>query len=90
MEDAIKEYLRDYPDTTMSGVYGYSSGSLNALVQPFKDGILILYVKGKGITKEIIAGMGYTIYCEPKTKAHARLYKSLGFIEEEGHLVWRK
>ena len=92
VNNMLKEYLDVYPDTDLNGAYVITFGSLNALVEPFREGVLILYVLGKGLSKEAIEYLGMdTVYCQPKTKVHERLYKRLGFKEEEGgYLVWRQ
>ena len=74
-----------------SNVYLTEYKSSQALVQPLSDTkLLILYVLGKGLTEAHIQHLGYpVVLAEPKSKAHTRLYKRLGFKQDGEYLQWK-
>lgn len=82
-------------DILAGRVFLVQDDSLTAVIQFVgRDSVHLLAIVGHGCTTEKLRALcalteRSTVICLPKTPAHARLYKRLGFVDTGEEFVWR-
>lgn len=83
-----------FADLLLKRVFALKSEQLVAVVQfVSKHELNLMLVAGKGCSAELLTAVAKlterrTITCRPKSAAHARLYKRLGFVGTGKELTW--
>lgn len=84
-----------FADLMLKRVFALKSAQLVAVVQfTSKHELNLMLVAGKGCSKELLTAVAKlaerrTITCRPKSAAHTRLYKRLGFTGTGKELSWQ-
>lgn len=84
-----------FADLLLKRVFALKSAQLVAVVQfVSKHELNLMLVAGKGCSVELLTAVSKlterrTITCRPRSAAHTRLYKRLGFIGTGEELVWQ-
>lgn len=84
-----------FADLMLKRVFALKSAQLVAVVQfVSKHELNLMLVAGKGCSVELLTAVSKfterrTITCRPRSAAHTRLYKRLGFIGTGKELSWQ-
>ena len=84
-----------FADLLLKRVFALKSEQLVAVVQfVSKQELSLMLVAGSGCSVELLTAVAKlterrTITCQPKSRAHARLYKRLGFVDTGKELSWQ-